>query len=183
MDDAVDDQERFSALFRSTVPRVAGYVRRHVSVDDVDDVLSETYLIAWRRRDRIDTDDPIPWLLVTARHVIANRGRRRSRSELLVTDTDALAAALLHHDAADGAVLDRETALAALVALSPVEREAVLLVAWDGLRNADAATVAGCSTRAFTVRLHRARLHLKRYLSPDLLSAPRNAVHTVKEQR
>jgi RNA polymerase sigma-70 factor (ECF subfamily) len=41
----------------------------------------------------------------------------------------------------------------------------VLLVAWDGLRNAGAAQVAGCSTRAFEVRLSRARARIGRALA------------------
>ena len=45
------------------------------------------------------------------------------------------------------------------------EREALLLAAWDGLRSADAARVAGCSVRAFEVRLSRARARLNRALT------------------
>jgi DNA-directed RNA polymerase specialized sigma24 family protein len=35
--------------------------------------------------------------------------------------------------------------------------EAVLLASWYGLGPAEAAKIAGCSARAFSVRLHRAR--------------------------
>jgi RNA polymerase sigma-70 factor (ECF subfamily) len=45
----------------------------------------------------------------------------------------------------------------ALASLTDHEREALLLVAWDELSAGDAARVAGCSTAAFRVRLHRAR--------------------------
>ena len=45
----------------------------------------------------------------------------------------------------------------ALRVLTEREREALLLVAWDGLSPRDAAVVAGCSSSAFRVRLHRAR--------------------------
>jgi RNA polymerase sigma-70 factor (ECF subfamily) len=63
---------------------------------------------------------------------------------------------------ADESVIDRHTFLAALATLTFAEREALLLVAWDGLSRADAATVAGCSQRAFEVRLSRARARLTR---------------------
>jgi RNA polymerase sigma-70 factor (ECF subfamily) len=42
-----------------------------------------------------------------------------------------------------------------------------MLVAWDGLDHRDAATVMGCSTTAFTVRVHRARRRLARQLGRD----------------
>ena len=64
--------------------------------------------------------------------------------------------------------------LTALAELSELEREAVLLVAWDGLANRDAAAVAGCSLRAFEVRLSRARARLDRATNsvPVRLSQP-----------
>lgn len=40
-----------------------------------------------------------------------------------------------------------------------------MLVAWDGLEHRVAAGVMGCSTGAFTVRVHRARRKLERALA------------------
>jgi RNA polymerase sigma-70 factor (ECF subfamily) len=58
-------------------------------------------------------------------------------------------------------VVERETALAALASLPDRDVEALTLITWHGLSVADAASVAGCSARAFTVRLHRARGRLR----------------------
>ena len=66
---------------------------------------------------------------------------------------------------ADHDFIERATAVAALAELSNLEREALLLVAWDGLSNADAAVVAGCTQRAFEVRLSRARARLTREMT------------------
>ena len=63
---------------------------------------------------------------------------------------------------ADHDVVERDSLLRALAGLSDLEREALLLVAWDGLCARDAATVAGCTVRAFEVRLSRARARLTR---------------------
>ncbi len=52
--------------------------------------------------------------------------------------------------------------IAALADLTDLEREALLMVAWDGLTNTQAAQVAKCSVRAFEVRLSRARARLSR---------------------
>jgi len=48
----------------------------------------------------------------------------------------------------------------ALSRLTELEREAVLLVAWDGLSQQEAAIVLGCSRVAVAVRVHRARRRL-----------------------
>ncbi len=55
----------------------------------------------------------------------------------------------------------------ALRMLTEREREALLLVAWDGLSPRDAAIAAGCSSAAFRVRLHRARGRVSTQLGID----------------
>jgi RNA polymerase sigma-70 factor, ECF subfamily len=51
--------------------------------------------------------------------------------------------------------------LQALARLSDGDREALILVAWEGLSTAEGATAFGCSPTAFRVRLHRARRRLR----------------------
>jgi DNA-directed RNA polymerase specialized sigma24 family protein len=50
--------------------------------------------------------------------------------------------------------------------LSPREREALLLVAWEGLDPQRAARVVGCAPAAFRARLYRARRQLAAQLKP-----------------
>lgn len=52
---------------------------------------------------------------------------------------------------------DRIAAIEALSALPEQQREALLLVAWDGLTPDQAATVLGIRSGAFRVRAYRAR--------------------------
>jgi len=52
------------------------------------------------------------------------------------------------------------------------EREALLLVGWDGLDHTRAAVVAGCSRSAFTKRLSRARHRLTELMEPSTATAP-----------
>lgn len=80
-------------------------------------------------------------------------GRRRSLSERLHLDARGDGVA---RDWEPPAGLTAQLA-SALAGLTEHEREALLLVAWEGLSAADAARVAGCSVAAFRVRLHRAR--------------------------
>jgi RNA polymerase sigma-70 factor (ECF subfamily) len=60
---------------------------------------------------------------------------------------------------------------AAMAALSAREREALLLVAWEGLGPQRAAQVVGCAPAAFRARLYRAR----RRLAAELEATPGEA--------
>ena len=65
-------QERFTELWHEQAPHVLAFARRHVGTEAANDVVAETFMVAWRRWDDV-TDPPIAWLLVAARKVIQNR--------------------------------------------------------------------------------------------------------------
>jgi RNA polymerase sigma-70 factor (ECF subfamily) len=162
----VEDVARLESAFREHASRVFAYARRHTTADAADDVVSETFLVAWRRRAELP-EEPLPWLLVVARNLVANHRRSGARADRLW-----LAAVReqwhLHAGApADEAVVERERYLEALQSCTRPEREALLLVAWDGLTVTQAAAVAGCSPRAFTVRLSRARARMRARIDAD----------------
>jgi RNA polymerase sigma-70 factor (ECF subfamily) len=153
----IDDHERLTAIYDEHAHRVYAYALRHCGPGGADDVLSETFAIAWRRRAKVP-DDPLGWLLVTARNVISSTRRaehRQVRLTALLADQPGG-----HHISAGDVVQHRQELLHALDQLSEREREALLLVAWDGLDNRQAASVAGCTPRAFRARLARARARL-----------------------
>src|SRR3954453_10180724 len=158
---AEPDAERFTALFDTFSPRVFGYVRRHIERSLVEDIVSETFLVAWRRLNEVP-EDPLPWLLVVARNALSNQRRTLARHDRIQLETDALERLVSTDPAVDEVVIGRTTMLTALTSLTSREREALLLIAWDGLSAAEAALVTGCSSRTFAVRLHRARRHLER---------------------
>jgi RNA polymerase sigma-70 factor (ECF subfamily) len=156
---------RFDALFAAHYPAVRAYIARRSAAASVDDVLSETFLVAWRRLDRVP-GDALPWLLAVARRVLANQRRAEARR-------GALAERLARLTARAGAVEPDRSVLgpelsAAFAALSAREREAVLLVAWEGLEPARAAQVVGCAPDAFRARLHRGRRRLAAQLQHHL---------------
>lgn len=156
---------------------VRAYAARRVEPDAVDDVVAETFAIAWRKLPR--EDDPLPWLYGVARKVV--HGHRRSharRSALLARVTSrggASPAATAGPDPAERVAGIDPRLARALAALSPVEREAICLVAWEGLTGAAAARAAGCSENAFNVRLSRARAHLRDALASSSAPAPARA--------
>lgn len=158
------DRAGFVALFDDLSPRVFAYARRQCDLATAHDVVSDTFLVAWRRWSDIPSS-PLPWLIVVARNTIANR-RRTERREMRLFET----VARLEHVAGpaaspDQGVLEREMMLTALAGLTDLEREALLMIAWDGLTNTEAARVAGCSVRAFEVRVSRGRARLHRTMT------------------
>jgi RNA polymerase sigma-70 factor (ECF subfamily) len=162
---------RFTALWEAYAGRVLAYASRHVGADVAQEVVSETFLIAWRRLADVP-GQPLPWLLVVARNTVANHRRSTYRGAVLHGELVRLQQAAAPATGADVTATDRAQALSRLATLTSKEREALLLVSWDGLVPAEAAQVAGCSLAAFHVRLHRARRRLQAPLDPIPVDDP-----------
>ncbi len=140
-------EQRFRVVF-GHLGAVTGYARRRGSPDP-EAIAAETMTIAWRRLADVPRDDPRPWLFVTARNLLHAERRQRSRA----------AASAPHHRAvtAPDPVGVEPRVQSALASLSPGDREALMLVAFDDLTPAMAARVLGINPTAFRVRLYRAR--------------------------
>lgn len=152
-------RERFEAVFAEHYGPVLAYARRRAPAEVVQDVVAETFLVAWRRFDEIPKRQ-LPWLYGVARRVLANELRSARRRDALA---ERAAASIPASDppAADPGLFE------ALNRLTEHDRELLLLVAWEGLAPADAAEVLGCSRPAVRVRLSRARKRLAAELEPD----------------
>jgi DNA-directed RNA polymerase specialized sigma24 family protein len=107
-------------------------------------------------------------LLGVARNLLAKQWDSRHRRQRLVDRIAALSTSQDHLilDVAEH-VVDRESALTALATLQEQDVEAMALATWHGLSPEEAATVMGCSTRTYNVRLHRARKRLDRALGAE----------------
>jgi len=163
-----DDRARFEAMFRGHYDAIVRYVVRRLGRSAAGDVVSETFLIAWRRLDDVP-ENALPWLYATARNLIANEIRRQQRDLALDRRLSAQPGA----PATDlgELVAERLAVTSALQHLSERDREVLRLVHWEGLAVADAAKVLGCTQSAFKVRLHRARRRLAGTAAP-LLAEP-----------
>ncbi len=159
--DVSDANEDFEQIFRSCYEPVRRYIARRVVPDAVQDIVADTFLIAWRRREQRN-GDALPWLLGIARRVAATQRRGSGRRVALRERLRAEAAVGAPDEADMGGDPQLELALASL---PERDREALMLVAWDELDHRTAASVMGCTTGALTVRLHRARRRLTRLLS------------------
>ncbi|MES0833340.1 RNA polymerase sigma factor [Nocardiopsis tropica] len=148
----------FNAVFERHYDAVYNYARRRVGPDLADDVASEAFVVAWRRRDRVPADRELPWLYACARRItLATLREVRGRGEVPTPPEQ------LWRDSPDDTeqVIRRQSALTALAGLSDTDRELVMLVTWEGLSSREAARVVGCAPVTARGRLHRARRRLQ----------------------
>jgi len=148
-----DRAARFAEVFATHADAVFAYARRRTTNEEAEEVVSETFLTAWRRMDDVPAH-ALPWLIGVARRVLANRRRGDDRRHAL--DTRLRIAPAPVPDPADS-VATRDEVTAALARLPLGEREFVTLMAWEGLSAADVAAALGVSRAAVYLRLHRAR--------------------------
>src|SRR4051794_12498748 len=151
----VSDKQEFRAIYEAHHAAVCAYFARRAARDDVEDLAAETFAVAWRKLPR-RIEHPLPWLYAVAANVLANHRRKVARRGTFAADPST-------GDPAERFGGDRGLA-EAFAALGERDREAICLVAWEGLSVADAARAAGCSTATFHVRLSRARARLARLL-------------------
>jgi RNA polymerase sigma factor (sigma-70 family) len=164
--DEHDPELQFRALYDGNFAAVLGYLLRRVEQPaDAADVVSEVFLVAWRRLDEAPPGDSRPWLFGIARHVLANyhRGLRR-RQRLGGRLRDALTRDVVPDPAVGVAERDRVRRL--LLRMRPDDRELLMLVGWDGLTPAEAAGVIGIAPGTARMRLARARQRFRALLEP-----------------
>lgn len=152
-----DPEATFTALFDAHFDAVLAYARRRTAqLSDAEDLVAETFTVAWRRLDRLPEreEDRLPWLYGVARRVLANQRRGILRRLRLV---DRLRAAIGPPSPTSAADL-----ASALASLPERDQEVLRLVAWEGLSHADAGVVLGISPNAVAIRVHRARQRLQR---------------------
>ncbi|GIH22189.1 siderophore-interacting protein [Acrocarpospora phusangensis] len=167
------DRERFTTIYDECRQRVWAYTVSRAGRQVADEVVSETFAIAWRKFDQVP-ENALPWLLGVARNVLRDNIRAEIRREGLAREMREW----ISGDVADH-VAERLGVLKAMARLTPDDREILILVAWQGLSPRDAARVLGCTVATFRVRLHRARKRLQQELEPS--AAPMSRVQLTKE--
>jgi RNA polymerase sigma factor (sigma-70 family) len=163
---SLDDAGAFSEIFERHVRPVGGYIRRRIGADAVDDVLSETFLVAFRRRASFDhrQASSLPWLLGIATRMVKSHRAAEARQWRAFESSTAAAAADESPHAASDSRLDADAALRALApriaALSQKERDTLLLHAWADLTYEQIADALGVPVGTVRSRLNRVRRKL-----------------------
>jgi RNA polymerase sigma-70 factor (ECF subfamily) len=170
--------ERFGVVFDRHAAAIHGYIARRLGRDAADDLVGETFLVAFGRRGGYDPDQPSarPWLYGIATRLVSRRRRDEVRFFRAISRTgidpaaDPVAEPVADEGArrADAQMLHRRLA-GALAALPVADRDALLLVA-DGLSHQEAAQALGVPPGTLSSRLARARRKLRAELgdvNPD----------------
>lgn len=164
----------FATLFDRHAVAVHRYLARRIGPTIADDLLAQTFLVAFERRAGYDRTRPDarPWLYGIATNLV----HRQRRDE--IRQYDAWARSGVDPTAAPESpaerVVQRADAqaqsprlAAALAQLSAPDRDVLLLFAWGELSYAEIATALDIPVGTVRSRLNRARTLVRRAL-PDL---------------
>ncbi|MEU7899108.1 RNA polymerase sigma factor [Nonomuraea sp. NPDC049152] len=159
--------EAFADLFDRHAPALRRYVARRLGPSLADDIVSDAFLAAFRRRGRYDASHPDarPWLYGIAARLISRHRRVEIRfyRALLRSGIDEIAEP--YAERVDDRVAAQQAGLAAALAeLSPGDREVLLLVAWADMSYEDVALALDIPVGTVRSRLHRARARTRQAL-------------------
>lgn len=152
MTDREAERGGFDALYARFCDDVFRYALRRTNNDaDAEDILAETFAVAWRRLKDVPDGKELPWLYGVARRVLANQ--RRSSGRL-----DRLRARLQAEQLADRPAPSEEgLARDVLDRLADPDQEVLRLALWEELTPSEIAVALGITENAVYIRLHRAR--------------------------
>lgn len=158
--------DAFATVYEILAPRLHTFLLRMTrNVALADDLLQETFLRVHRARGSFAKGAKLlPWGYAVARNVYIDHTRTaQTRKEMVVAADDAGVTAADRLISGEG---DGEASLAAkelagivdaaLAALPPNQREAFILIRYEGLSVADAAAILGASDGAVKLRAFHA---------------------------
>ena len=166
------DQEQFVAAFRSHLQDISRYLTRRVEVSNVEDLASEIFEIAWRKRASCPEDFELAWLYKIAGFVVSNHRKKISRRVILLP--------LLDHDlsapSAEDVALDGSGIASAFGMLSSKDRQVLSLLVLEQLSVKEISVVLGTTENNTSQRLKRARERLAKHLD-DQVSETKSGGH------
>ena len=155
---------RFVAAYERYYSLVYAYCRRRVGADAVDDMVAETFLVAWRKIESQPLDaDVLPWLYAIAHRVVGHQWRGLSRKKRLADKLNNIGVTpVAPPEELVVTRLDSQLALKALSHLKPSDREILLLSVWEGLGPSEVASVLGIAEGTARQRIYQARKRITR---------------------
>jgi RNA polymerase sigma factor (sigma-70 family) len=168
---SVRDPDQFAAIYDRYFGEVYRYVVGRLGRDVADDLAAETFLVAFRKRDRFDParGRVRPWLYGIATILVGQyrRGETRRYRALARAGRQVLDSVESHDDRVTDAVtaerLGRQLA-AALADLGHGDRDVLLLVAISELSHQEVALALDIPYGTVGSRLNRARKILRKAL-------------------
>ncbi len=161
-------RERFARLVQVHRRALIRYgLRRLDDHEDVEDLVAETLVVAWRKLDTAPgREAELFWLYAIARRVLANQTRGKARSMRL--EARLAAERELSEDEPRFSEEDLAALMRSLGRLSPEEREIIELAYWERLSYREIGMVVGCNEKAAGARLTRVRSKLRDLVTTEL---------------
>ena len=158
-------EREIAELYAQYEQQISAYAHKRTSSANANDVVAETFLTAWRRRDDIPAEpQTLPWLYGVSRRVLANSRRSDTRYQ-------RLRERMTREPADQGTpvnMIESKDAFsevsAAINALGESDAEVLRLTAWEGLTPTEIAAVLSIEPSAARQRLFRARQRLTEQL-------------------
>lgn len=158
------DQDKFVATFRSHLQDISRYLTRRVELSQVEDLASEIFEIAWRKRESCPEGYELAWLYNIAGFAVSNHRRKASRRGIFVP--------LLDHDqsapSAEDVALDGSGVAIAFGLLSAKDRQILSLLVFEQLSIKEISVALGVTENSTSQRLKRARQRLAKNLEQQL---------------
>jgi|HubBroStandDraft_3_1064219.scaffolds.fasta_scaffold141246_1 RNA polymerase sigma factor (sigma-70 family) len=172
------EPDRFASLFDRHAPHIHRYLARRVGPQAADDLVAETFLVAFGKRAGYDPRfrDARPWLYGIATNLVGQHRREEVRQFRLRLSAGP---APVQNDDSERAVVNltaqsvRAPLGQALGALAKADRDVLLLIAWEQLSYEEVARALGIPVGTVRSRLHRARKKIRK----ALIGTPAAAVY------
>ena len=164
------EPERFAVLFDRHAPHIYRYLARRAGRQAADDLVAETFLAAFAKRDRYDLAHPDarPWLYGIATNLVGQHHRDEARQDRIRQAAVAEPEVPGHAERVAADVTARAVRAVlewALAALSAGDRDVLLLIAWEQLTYQEVAQALGIPVGTVQSRLHRARTKVRQVLA------------------
>lgn len=158
------DQQAFERLYRLNVARIHGLARRMAGFELADELTQDVFVRAWEKLGTFRGDSRFgTWLYRLAINVIVESRRTTARRAWLHGDDEE---AVMNASVAPADGVASIDMAAAVEQLPEGARQVFVLHDVEGYKHHEIGTLLGIATGTSKGQLHRARMILRRHLSP-----------------
>ncbi|GAA4668455.1 RNA polymerase sigma factor [Frondihabitans cladoniiphilus] len=153
----------FAELYDRHAPSIHRFAARRLGEQTADDLLSETFTVAFEKLDSFDLDraDALPWLFGIVTTLIKKHRRLEARLWRAEQHADRVHLTTEHSDDALEADLAIGRLSGAIRRLSKADRDTILLYAWGDLDYEGVAVALGVPVGTVRSRINRVRRILR----------------------
>ncbi|MDR0252402.1 MAG: RNA polymerase sigma factor [Brucellaceae bacterium] len=158
-----EERDEFKRLMLAALPGLRAFaVSLSGQQDKADDLVQDTIMKAWGKRDSFEMGTNIKaWLFTILRNEFYSQMRKRGRE---VQDTDGIYTERLAVHPSQYGSLDLQDFRKALNELPDDQREAIILIGASGFSYEEAAEICDCAVGTIKSRVSRARVRLQELL-------------------